>query len=78
MTLTTPMWVLKTRLVLHRSANPGTERNLLYRLSKEMLMNEGVKSFFKGYMPSLFLASYGMIQMYSYENINHMLGFSSG
>jgi len=78
MTLTTPMWVLKTRLVLHRSANPATERNLLYKVSRDMLLNEGVKSFFKGYLPSLFLATYGMIQMYSYENINYLLGYTSG
>ena len=72
------MWVVKTRLVLHRSANPGNERNLLFKLSRDMLVNEGFKSFFKGYLPSLFLATYGMIQMYSYENINYLLGYTSG
>lgn len=78
MSITTPMWVVKTRLVLHRSANPGAERYLLYNVSKDMLVNEGVKAFFKGYVPSLFLATYGMIQMYSYENINFLLGYTSG
>ena len=78
MSITTPMWVVKTRLVLHRSANPGTERYLLYNLTKDMFVNEGIKSFFKGYVPSLFLATYGMIQMYSYENINFLLGYTSG
>lgn len=43
-----------------------------------MLLNEGPKSFFRGYIPSLFLATYGMIQMYSYENINFLLGYHSG
>lgn len=78
MSLTTPLWVLKTRLVLHRSAHQAIEPYLFYSLSKEMLLNEGVKSFFKGYVPSLFLATYGMIQMYSYENINFFLGYTSG
>jgi hypothetical protein len=41
------------------------------------MISEGPKSFFKGYLPSLFLASYGMIQMYSYENVNYLLGFKS-
>lgn len=27
-------------------------------------------------MPAIFLSSYGMIQMYSYENINHLLGYT--
>jgi solute carrier family 25 folate transporter 32 len=29
-------------------------------------------------MPSLFLSCYGMIQMYTYENVNFLLGFKSG
>lgn len=43
-----------------------------------MLVNEGPQSFFRGYVPSLFLATYGMIQMYCYENINHICGYKSG
>jgi hypothetical protein len=78
MSLTTPMWVLKTRLVLHRSTSTSTEKFLIYKISRDMLVNEGVKSFFKGYVPSLFLATYGMIQMFSYENINFLLGYQSG
>ena len=42
-----------------------------------MLLNEGPLAFYKGFVPSLFLASYGMIQMYCYENINHLCGFKS-
>lgn len=43
-----------------------------------MLFKEGPLSFFRGFLPSMFLATYGMIQMYCYENINHMCGFKSG
>ena len=43
-----------------------------------MMRNEGPLSFFKGFLPSLFLSSYGIIQMYAYENINFLFGFQSG
>jgi len=46
MSLTTPMWVVKTRLVLHRPAHATTERYLLYNLTRDMFMNEGPKAFF--------------------------------
>jgi hypothetical protein len=43
-----------------------------------MMVNEGPKSFFRGFTPSLFMSSYGMIQMYTYENVNFLFGFKSG
>jgi len=43
-----------------------------------MMVNEGPTSFFRGFLPSLFMSSYGMIQMYTYENINFLFGFKSG
>lgn len=43
-----------------------------------MLRNEGPLAFFKGFIPSLFLSTYGIIQMYAYENINFLLGYQSG
>ena len=43
-----------------------------------MLVNEGPKSFYRGYIPSLFLSTYSIIQMFTYENINHLFGFKSG
>ena len=42
-----------------------------------MYYNEGIKSFFKGIIPSSFLSLYGVIIMYSYENITYMLGYKS-
>lgn len=78
MTVTTPMWTTKTRLTLHRSSSASTQKFLLPEVVLDMWQTEGIRAFFKGYIPSLFLCSYGMIQMYCYENINHALGFQTG
>jgi hypothetical protein len=43
-----------------------------------MYYKEGVKSFYRGFVPSLFMSTYGVIQMYSYENLTHLLGYTSG
>jgi Mitochondrial carrier protein len=40
-----------------------------------MVRNEGIKGFYKGFVPSVFMSTYGVIQMFCYENINHLLGF---
>jgi hypothetical protein len=76
--LTMPLWVVKTRLALHRDAQGRTGTSLIFSIVKDMLLNEGPQAFFRGIAPSIFLSSYGIIQMYAYENINHMFGFSSG
>jgi hypothetical protein len=72
--VTMPLWVVKTRLALYRE---GTKPGLTIRVIKDMAVNEGPHSFFKGLSPSLFLSLYGIIQMYSYENINYIFGFNS-
>ena len=41
-----------------------------------MYFNEGLTSFYKGFVPSIFLSIYGVIQMFCYENINFLLGFN--
>jgi hypothetical protein len=43
-----------------------------------MIINEGPTAFFKGMGPSILLSTYGIIQMYCYENLNNLLGFKSG
>ena len=40
-----------------------------------MAVNEGPTAFFKGLAPAIALSSYGIIQMYCYENINNLLGY---
>jgi hypothetical protein len=75
--ITTPLWVLKTRLALYRKSH-GQQGYIIQNLLREMMFKEGPRSFYQGFVPSMFLSCYGMIQMYSYENINHFLGFHSG
>lgn len=43
-----------------------------------MLVTEGPSSFFKGLGPAIALSSYGVIQMFCYENVNHALGYQTG
>jgi hypothetical protein len=40
-----------------------------------MLKNEGVFSFYRGLIPSILMSVYGIIQMFAYENLNHLVGF---
>ena len=51
---------------------------MFYRTARDIFIKEGPTKFFAGYMPSLFLSFHGVIQMYSYENINYFFGFQSG
>ena len=77
--LTIPLWVIKTRLALYKEKGfETTKGGTILTVARDMLVNEGPKSFFKGFWPSILLSSYGVIQMYSYENINHFVGYQSG
>ena len=59
--LTTPFWVVKTRLALYRQQREIPRGLVLYSVVKDMLLNEGPTSFFKGLGPSLILSTYGII-----------------
>lgn len=81
MILTTPFWVVKTRLALYKEthANPNKmPGSVIVNVVKDMAMNEGPKAFFKGIGPSIALSSYGIIQMFCYENVNQLLGYQTG
>lgn len=43
-----------------------------------MYQKEGIKSFYRGLLPSLFMSLYGVIQMYSYEILCYKLNYDSG
>jgi hypothetical protein len=59
-TLTLPFWVVKTRLALDRNTT-NQRLGLISKVVKDMLKNEGPLSFFKGFLPSLLLSTYGII-----------------
>ena len=77
--LTIPFWVVKTRLALYKEKGFDKVRGgHIITVVRDMATNEGPKAFFKGFWPSILLSSYGVIQMYCYENINHAVGYQSG
>jgi len=81
MIVTTPFWVVKTRLALYKegkhngSSRPGS---VIWHVVRDMAVNEGPQAFFRGLGPSICLSAYGIIQMFCYENINHALGYQTG
>lgn len=76
MFMTAPLWTIKTRMQLYREKFHVSNNDIVKRIIKDMWVNEGVKGFYNGLVPSIFLSFYGVIQMFSYENINHVLGFN--
>ena len=76
--ITCPLWVVKARLALYKQSNVSQSSFVLPHVVKDMLLNEGPTAFYKGLGPGLVLSTYGIIQMYTYENLNLLFGFSSG
>lgn len=74
LTLTNPIWVVKTRLCLTNTTNvPSYMR---YSGLGDGLVNlfryEGVRGLYKGYLPGLFGTSHGSIQFVVYEELKKM------
>ena len=66
MALTTPFWTVKTRVVLFQEYNQqngavNKSHEILKHVVKDMYYNEGIKSFYRGFVPSLFMSVYGVI-----------------
>ena len=62
MFVTTPFWVVKTRLALYKESKElRGSRSVILNVVKDMAVNEGPKSFFKGLTPSMVLSVYGII-----------------
>lgn len=70
LTLTNPIWVTKTRLVLQYSADRNSK---LYKGMVDALVkiyrHEGVPGLYKGYVPGLFGTSHGALQFMAYEEL---------
>ena len=77
MAITTPFWTVKTRLALYQEGNTNSIR-IITQVAKDMYTKEGIKSFYRGFIPSIFMSSYGVIQMFSYEVLSHLSGYDSG
>ena len=71
LTLTNPIWVVKTRLCLTNTTNVPSYMH--YKGLTDGLVNlfryEGVRGLYKGYLPGLFGTSHGAIQFMVYEEL---------
>ncbi|XP_076006667.1 solute carrier family 25 member 32-like [Genypterus blacodes] len=70
LTITNPIWVTKTRLVLQYNDGPTSKRykGMVDALVK-IYRGEGVRGLYKGYVPGLFGTSHGALQFMAYEEL---------
>ncbi|XP_029958067.1 mitochondrial folate transporter/carrier [Salarias fasciatus] len=70
LTITNPIWVTKTRLVLQYDADKSSKqyKGMVDALVK-IYRNEGVPGLYKGYVPGLFGTSHGALQFMAYEEL---------
>ena len=76
MALTAPLWTVKVRLITYREKFNIRSYDMVFRIVKEMYTKEGIRSFYRGFLPSMLLSSYGIIQMWLYETLNYMVGYN--
>ena len=43
---------------------------------RDIWKTEGIRGYYHGFIPSVLLSSYSVIQMFCYENVNSLLGFN--
>ncbi|XP_071239228.1 solute carrier family 25 member 32-like isoform X2 [Salvelinus alpinus] len=70
LTLTNPIWVTKTRLVLQYNADPTRKqyKGMIDALVK-IYRHEGIPGLYRGYVPGLFGTSHGALQFMAYEEL---------
>lgn len=66
--LTNPLWVLKTRILGKSEYDAGAYRTVRQAVAS-MMKKEGVASFWKGSIPSMFLVAQGSLQFTFYDHI---------
>lgn len=73
--VTNPMWVLKTRVILQRTARHwyGDTMDGIAKIWKL----DGIRGFYSGLVPGLVLSFSGALQMYFYETLKDMLSSQS-
>ena len=73
-----PLWWVKTRVILSWNEKEHTKRG--YKLVQDtvssMARNEGISSFYRGMMASLFLSLYSVVQMTCYEQLSKFFGIT--
>jgi len=74
--LTSPLWVIKTRLILNTKTETTGFQNMLTSI-KEVYTHHGPYGFFRGLQLSLALSTYGIIQMTLYENFKLLANYDA-
>lgn len=73
--ITNPIWVIKTRLCLQYSDNLICLKTQKYNGMIDALITifktEGIKGYYKGFVPGLFGVSHGAIQFTTYEELKN-------
>ena len=72
----TPLWTIKTRIQL-QGYKEDSPIHSIYQCCSKTIKVEGVRGFCRGMLPSMVLASHGVVLMYSYETLKEMDWFSS-
>lgn len=83
LTLTNPFWVIKTQMALQYT----NDLKGLRKTIKNIIKNDGLKGFYRGYLPGIFNCLHGGVQLWSYEylkswqqnetTLNSNLGFGA-
>jgi len=69
-TLTNPIWVVKTRMCLQYSSSDKIIRyQTTWDCIRKIYQTEGIQAFYKGLIPGLFGTIHGTIQFASYEHM---------
>uniref|UniRef100_A0A1A7Y489 Solute carrier family 25 member 32 n=1 Tax=Iconisemion striatum TaxID=60296 RepID=A0A1A7Y489_9TELE len=70
LTITNPIWVTKTQLVLQYGADPTRKqyKGMVDALAK-IYRSEGVAGLYRGFVPGLFGTSHGALQFMAYEEL---------
>ncbi|KAK6511535.1 hypothetical protein TWF481_000447 [Arthrobotrys musiformis] len=66
--LTNPLWVVKTRMLTSGHRGPGAYRGLSQGLL-DLAKKEGIRGYFRGFLPSLFGVLQAAIQFMTYEKL---------
>jgi solute carrier family 25 (mitochondrial folate transporter), member 32 len=71
-TLTNPLWVVKTRMVLQTPDGVARYRNVAGALGA-IWREEGVRGLFRGYLPAMIGVAHGAVQFSCYEYIKRLI-----
>lgn len=70
--LTNPIWVLKTRIIAKGKNDEGAYKSIIDGI-RTMVRNEGIASFWKGSIPSMFQVFQASLQITIYDHLKNYL-----